>query len=56
MGLLGELLSLPVRVLNIPMRAAEIAVDKMEGQGETPKEDRVLSGPLDAVAEAIEEL
>ncbi len=55
MGLLGKILSLPVRVLNIPMRTIEIVGDKLVGE-ETPKEDRVMSGPLDAVAEAIEEI
>lgn len=55
MGLLGKILSLPIRVVNVPMRAFEIAVDKATGD-ETPKEDRAMSGPLDAVAEAIEEL
>lgn len=55
MGLLGKILSIPVRVANIPMRAVEIAFDCIDGE-ETKKEDRLLSAPLDAVAEAIEEV
>ncbi len=50
----GKLLSLPVRILNIPARVIEKTVDSMCGD-ETPKEDRVFSAPLDAVAGAIEE-
>lgn len=45
----GKLLSLPVRLLNIPARALEKLV------GDIPKEDRVISKPLDNLAEAIEE-
>lgn len=55
MGFLGDILSIPVRIVNIPMRVVEIALDKAVNE-ETPKENRVLSGPLDAVAEAIEEI
>ena len=45
MKLIGELLSLPLRIVNIPIRTAEILLDS----------DRVASVPLDTLAKAIEE-
>jgi hypothetical protein len=45
----GKLLALPVRILNIPARAMEKLV------GDQEKEDRVISKPLELLAEAIEE-
>lgn len=46
---LGNLLALPVRILNIPARTFEKFI------GDAPKEDRILSRPLESLAEAIEE-
>ncbi len=48
--MIGKLLAAPVRLLNVPLRAAEKIVDP-----DDRKDDRILSVPLEAVAEAIEE-
>lgn len=53
MGLIGELLAMPVRVLNIPIRAVELLVDPDSKRGD---DDNALSGPLEALAQAIEEI
>jgi len=53
--MIGKLLALPIRLLNVPNRAVEKLVDSMNGS-ETPKEDRILSKPLEALAEAVEEI
>jgi hypothetical protein len=53
--MLGKLLSLPVRILNIGPRAVEKLVDGMCGS-DTPKSERILSKPLEVLAEAIEEI
>lgn len=47
--LIGKALALPVRLANIPMRAAEKLI------GDIPEEDRIISKPLDDLADAIEE-
>ena len=52
--MIGRLLALPVRLLNIPARTIEKFVDTATGD-ETPSEDRALSGPLEALAKALEE-
>ncbi len=48
--MIGRLLALPVRILNVPARAMEKLLDE-----EDRKEDRVLSAPLESLAKAIEE-
>ena len=48
--MLGKLFSLPIRIANIPLRAMEKLV------GDIPKEDRIISKPLEVLAEAIEEI
>ena len=55
MGLLGRILSVPFKVANVPFRAMEELVDAADG---TPsrKEDRILSAPLKAVSDAVEEI
>ena len=53
MGLFGELLSMPVRILNIPNRAIELLVDP---ESERDDEDNLLSKPLETIAKAIEEI
>jgi hypothetical protein len=53
MGLLGELLALPVRVLNIPNRAIEKLVDP---DSKRDDDSNVLSRPLEALAQVIEEI
>lgn len=47
--MIGKLLALPARLLNVPFRAAEKLL------GDDSKEDRFLSTPLESVAEALEE-
>lgn len=51
MGLIGRILATPVRVANVPFRA----IEKVVGD-DMPKEDRILSRPLEALAEALEEV
>jgi len=53
MGLFGELLAMPVRILNIPARTIErlFASDSERGD-----EENVLSKPLESLAKAIEEI
>lgn len=46
----GKLLAAPIRLINSPMRA----VEKLLGD-EGDKEDRILSRPLEEMAEAVEE-
>lgn len=46
---IGKILALPVRLLNVPARTMEKLI------GDLPKEDRILSKPLEDLAEAIEE-
>ncbi len=48
--MIGKLLALPIRILNVPARAFEKLV------GDVPKDDRILSKPLNDLAEAIEEI
>lgn len=47
--MIGKLLATPVRLLNTPMRAVEKMV------GDDDKRDRVLSQPLESLAESVEE-
>ncbi len=49
MGLLGKLLALPVRIVNVPARAVETLLD-------TREHERVISKPLDALAEELEKV
>jgi hypothetical protein len=53
MGLLGDILAMPVRILNIPARAVERLVDP---DSELGAEDNHLSKPLESLAKAIEEI
>ena len=52
---IGKILSLPVKVLNVPFRAVEKVFDSICGQ-EMPESDRVISLPLKALADALEEI
>lgn len=52
--MIGKLLAAPVRLLNAPMRAAEKLAGEVTGSGDA-RDDRILSAPLEAVAEAVEE-
>lgn len=54
--MIGKLLSLPVKILNIPARAFEKTVAAASGEDDIRKEDRILSKPLEKLAEAIEEI
>ena len=49
MGLLGKLLSVPIRILNVPIRTLENLTD-------TDDEDRVASRPLDELADELEDV
>lgn len=51
MGFLGKALATPVRIANAPVRAMEKIVDP-----EDHPDDRIASRPLEAVAEALEEV
>lgn len=53
MGLFGDLLALPVRVLNVPARALEKLVDP---DSDRDDEDNILSKPLETLAKALEEV
>jgi hypothetical protein len=53
---IGKLFALPFRILNAPIRAGEKVIAAMSGKVDIPKEDRILSKPLEALAEAFEEL
>jgi hypothetical protein len=51
MGMFGKILATPVRIVNAPLRAMEKIVDPADRE-----EDRIASRPLEAVAEALEEV
>jgi hypothetical protein len=53
MGLLGSILSLPLRIVNAPIRATEnlLSVDE-----EPQDEDRVFSRPLEELAKEIQRI
>ena len=53
MGLLGKLLSAPVRLLNVPSRLIEKLVDP---DSELDDEDNILSKPLEKLAQSLEEV
>lgn len=55
-SMIGKLFALPFKILNVPFRATEKIIGKMCGEDDIPKSDRVLSKPLEAVSEAIEEI
>jgi hypothetical protein len=50
---IGWILSLPVRIVNAPIRVVE---DLCNGCEPTPERDRLLSKPLDLLADKIEEI
>jgi len=52
-GILGKILSTPVRILNAPFRAIEIAIGQ---DSESGNDDNILSRPLESVAEALDEI
>lgn len=49
MGLFGDILSLPVKIVNAPIRAAENVLG-------CDKSDRIVSKPLDALAKELEKV
>ena len=49
MGLLGKLLSTPVRILNVPNRMIEKLIDSDSELGD---DDNILSTPLERLAES----
>lgn len=54
--MIGKILSLPVKVMNIVPRSIEKVVDHMCGEEDIREEERILSAPLSAIAKAIEEI
>ena len=48
----GKLLAAPIRLINTPARA----VEKLLEDKHSPDDDRVISAPLEALAEAVEEV
>ena len=48
-NILGKLLSVPIRLLNVPARLMEDFVDP-----DTDEDDRVFSVPLDRIADGVE--
>ena len=50
MGLFGSILSLPIKIVNAPIRAAENLM------GCDNEDDRIFSKPLDAVSKEIEKV
>jgi hypothetical protein len=54
--MIGKLLAFPFRLANAPIRAGEKLLAAMSGEEDIPKERRVLSAPLEKLAEAIEEV
>lgn len=52
----GKLLGLPFRILNAPIRAGEKIVAGICGEDDIKKEDRIMSKPLKALSDALEEI
>ena len=53
MGLFGKLLSVPFKIINAPIRAAE---DIMGGGERTDEDDRILSMPLKKLTDELDEI
>lgn len=53
MGIFGKILSMPVRILNVPFRTIEKIVDP---GSERDDEDNILSKPLEKLAKSLEEI
>jgi hypothetical protein len=51
MSMLGKLLALPIRLVNVPLTAAEKLMDSATGT----KSERVVSLPLESLAQAVED-
>lgn len=49
MGIFGKILAAPVRLINAPLTAMERICDPYDGE-------RIVSAPLEALAQAIEEV
>ena len=57
MSWLGKVLSLPIRVVNAPIRAAENLIERACGGDDKMDDgDRVFSTPLDALKDEMERL
>ena len=53
--LLGKALSLPVRIANLPAQVIDATGDVLDGgDGRVKDDDRIVSKPLDIVADFIE--
>jgi len=53
MGLFGDILALPVQLINTPIRALENIID---GSDSCNEDDRVFSKPLDAIAHELKKI
>jgi hypothetical protein len=53
MKLIGKLLSIPIRIINVPARAIEKLVNP---DSQIDDEENFLSKPLEKLAQAIEEI
>lgn len=55
MSWFSKLVTAPIRLLNVPMRVTEKLVARMSGDTDIHKQDRILSVPLDILADTIED-
>lgn len=55
MSLFGKLVSLPIRIINAPLVAMEKFAEKAGDFPPTDTRDGILCGPLESLAEAVEE-
>jgi hypothetical protein len=53
MGIIGKLLSTPVKLVNAPLRALE---DLFEYDGKTKEDDRIISKPLQVLADELKKI
>lgn len=57
MSWFGKLLSVPVKLVNAPIRAAENIIEHATGGDDRmDEEDRIMSKPLKAISDEIERL
>lgn len=52
----GKLLAVPFRIANVPFRAIEKVAAGACGNDDIPKEERILSKPLECLADSFEEI
>lgn len=54
--MIGKFLGLPFRIMNAPLRGFENMIAKACGEKRMHEDDRIMSKPLDSIAEAFEEI